>query len=69
MSGNPGGETPAAVWAGASPDSQPILREEMASRAPQPQGLGPNLHVGREEAQPRQPQRTPLNQLSSSHPS
>lgn len=68
MSGNPGTETPAAIWAGPSPDSQPILREEMASRAPQPQGLGPDLRVGREEAQPRQPQHTPLNQLPSSHP-
>lgn len=68
MSSNPGPEMPAAVWAGPSPDSQPILREEMASGAPQPQGLGPDLRVRREEAQPRQPQHAPLNQLPSSHP-
>lgn len=74
MRGNPGTEMP-AVWSGLhhSSDSQPIFREGMASRAPQPQRSGPDLQVGREEAHPSaaaqaSPARSTKQALSSSHP-
>lgn len=63
MRGNPGTET-LATWSGLdhSSDSQPIFREGIASRVPQPQRLGPDLRVGREEAHPSAAaQHTPLS--------
>lgn len=52
MRGNPGTELAPRSGLDHSSDSQPIFREGMASRAPQPQPSGPDLCVGREEAHP-----------------